>query len=75
MTLQNPSRAAVSRHTPTEIHVTTNGHVGEDSPLAGHACRECSPRELIRGLEDGQLINTDQVVWWPCQHALPQTPT
>ena len=74
MTQQNLRQTVAPPHSPIEIHVATNGHVGEGSALVGNACRQCSPAALIRDLEDGELIDTDQVAWWPCQHALPQAP-
>ncbi len=75
MTQKNLHRAEASPHSPNEIHLATNGHIGEDSPLAGNACRKCSPRKLIQDLDDGELIDTDQVVWWPCHYALQKAPT
>lgn len=58
----------MSTHEPIEIHGAINGVVGDESPLLGRACRGCVPPELLALLDDGEAIETDQLVWWPCSH-------
>lgn len=74
--LRSTSRAnATGQHEPTEIHELINDDLTEDSPLMGLACRTCTPKDLITDLDAGELIDTERVVWWPCDQATEKSNT